>query len=60
MGVGPELISFMSSIQDICPVTELNVDLEEADIKLIPHTLHAVKQKSTRIVLLYSDTDVIV
>ena len=48
MGVGPELISFMSSIQDISPVTELNVGLEEADIKLIPHTcmlLNMVQQE---------------
>ena len=50
IGVGPEMMSCMSSIQDIGPISELNVDLEEADVKLIPHALHAVKYGSTRIV----------
>ena len=60
MGVGPEMLSCVSSIQDIGPVSELNVSFEEADVKLIPHALHAVKHGSTRIVLLSNDTDVTV
>ena len=39
---------------------ELDSDLEEADIRIIPHTLHAVRGECTHIVILSSDTDVFV
>ena len=40
--------------------TDLDIELEEADERLIPHALHATKKGSSRIVILSSDTDVFV
>ena len=37
---------------------ELDLDHEEADIRIIPHALHAIRSNCTRIVILSSDTDV--
>lgn len=39
---------------------ELDTDLEEADIRIIPHALHAVRSGIPCIVILSSDTDVFV
>lgn len=40
---------------------DLDTDHEEADIRIIPHAVHAVRQSCmTRIVILSSDTDVFV
>lgn len=41
-------------------VPELNIDIEEADARIIPHAMHAVKARSQRIIVLSSDTDVFV
>ena len=41
-------------------ISALNVSLEEADVRLIPHALHASQNSVTRIVVLSADTDVIV
>ena len=35
-------------------------DIEEADVRIIPHAMHAVKNGARRIVVLSSDTDVCV
>ncbi|KAL4238796.1 hypothetical protein ACF0H5_003503 [Mactra antiquata] len=39
---------------------ELDIDIEEADVRLIPHALHATRQGLERCVLLSGDTDVMV
>lgn len=41
-------------------VTELNLDIEEADSRTIPHAMHIVKHNLNRIVVLSSDTDITV
>ena len=41
-------------------ITELNVDFEEADIRLLPHAKYAVEKGSGKVVVLSNDTDVIV
>ena len=52
-------ISCMSiSQRNISSVSLLDVDLEDADVRMIPHVLHAVNNGSTKIVLLSNDTDV--
>ena len=44
----------------VCQHSELDSDHEEADIRIIPHALHAIRSNFTRIVILSSDTDVFV
>lgn len=39
---------------------ELNHRIEEADVRMIPHALHAVKGGASRTILLSNDTDVLV
>ena len=39
---------------------DLDKDIEEADVRLIPHTLHGVTSVSSRVVILSNDTDVLV
>ena len=39
---------------------ELNVKIEEADVRMIPHALHSVNKGASRIILLSNDTDVFV
>ena len=41
-------------------ITELSVDFEEADIRLLPHAKYAVEKDSGKVVVLSNDTDVIV
>ena len=41
-------------------MTDLDVDIEEADARFIPHAMHATKLGTARVVLLSSDTDVLV
>ena len=41
-------------------LSDLDIDIEESDERLVPHAMHAVKTGSVRIVLLSSDTDVFV
>ena len=41
-------------------ITELNVDFEEADIRLLPHAKYTVEKGSGKVVVLSNDTDVIV
>lgn len=61
MGVAPDMLPCISvSKDDINPLRELDVEIEEADVRLIPHALHAVNHGSTRIVILSNDTDVMV
>ena len=38
----------------------LEVNVEEADLRIIPHVFHAVKQGMQRVIVLFSDTDVFV
>ena len=42
------------------PLSELDVHIEEADVRMIPHTLHAVNCGASRVVFLSNDTDVVV
>ena len=39
---------------------ELDNSIEEADVRLIPHAIHAILASTERIVILSSDTDVLV
>ena len=39
---------------------ELNVKIEEADVRMIPHALHSVNGGPSRVILLSNDTDVVV
>ena len=41
-------------------ILNLNVNIEEADERLIPHAIHAIMNGNSRIVILSSDTDVFV
>ena len=51
----------MGSLSDISEVEVLNVDIEEADARIIPHAMHTITHSSiTRIVVLSSDTDVFI
>ena len=61
VGVSPEMEPCRAILSD-CDTTlpDLDVDIEEADVRMIPHTLHAVNCGATRVVLLSSDTDVMV
>ena len=53
--------SCMSCCSGSCDeVPELCIDIEEADSRIIPHALHAVKDGLERIVVLSADTDVFV
>ncbi|KAG1675185.1 hypothetical protein GQR58_014808 [Nymphon striatum] len=61
MGVAPDILLCVSIYMDeINPLPELDVEIEEADVRLIPHVLHAANHGSTRIVILSNDTDVMV
>ena len=39
---------------------ELNVKIEEADVRMIPHALHSVNGAASKVILLSNDTDVVV
>ena len=39
---------------------ELNVKIEEADVRMIPHALHSVSEGASRVILLSNDTDIVV
>ena len=39
---------------------ELNVKIEEADVRMIPYALHSVNRGASRVILLSNDTDVVV
>ena len=39
---------------------ELNVKIEEADVRMIPHALHSVNGGASKVILLSNDTDVVV
>ena len=41
-------------------ITELNVDIGEADIRILPHAKYAVEKGSEKVVVLSNDTDDIV
>ena len=61
--VGDETSTPTQSIKngEVFQHPDLDTDHEEADIRIIPHAVHAVKQSCmTRIVILSSDTDVFV
>ena len=61
MGIASEMKPCMSIWQDtVDSVQELDIQLEEADVRMIPHAMHAVKQGARRVVLLSNDTDVMV
>ena len=40
--------------------TDLNLPIEEADARIIPHTFHAAQRNYDRVIILSSDTDVLV
>lgn len=46
--------------ETVSDLPELDIVLEEADVRLIPHTLHAVADGTKRVCLLTNDTDVLV
>jgi len=61
--VGDETSTPTQSIKngEVFQHPDLDTDHEEADIRIIPHAVHAVRQSCmTRIVILSSDTDVFV
>ena len=39
---------------------EVNVKIEEADVRMIPHALHSVNGGALKVILLSNDTDVVV
>ena len=41
-------------------IEELDNDIEEADVRMIPHILYAIKSGSQRIVILSNNTDILV
>jgi len=41
-------------------VSELNITMEEADTRTVPHVMHAVTHGISRIIVMSADTDVIV
>ena len=45
---------------DPTPVPHLDLDIEEADVRIIPHALDATNCGAKRVVLLSNDTDVVV
>lgn len=45
---------------NICRYEDLEQFIEEADVRLIPHAMHAIHRGTTRILILCSDTDVFV
>ena len=55
--VGDETSTQTQSIRNgiVSQHPELDSDHEEADIRIIPHALHAVRSNCTRIVILSSD-----
>ena len=60
---GPDEYSLPSrklSAGMVSEVTELNSDVEEADLRCIVHALHAVKQGCNQLVILSTDTDVLI
>ena len=50
------------SVKDgrLTEVPELHPDVEEADARIIPHAIHAVKGGMKRIIVLSGDTDVFI
>ncbi len=61
-GMGGEVPYTCLSVQmDVVqPRPELDTNIEEADIRLIPHALHASSNGAERLVVLSNDTDVLV
>ena len=45
---------------EVSDVTDLDVDIEEVDARFIPYAMHTTKLGTARVVLLSSDTDVLV
>ena len=41
-------------------LTELELPIEEADLRIIPHVQHAIKQGNLRVIVTSNDTDVVV
>ena len=41
-------------------VSELNVEIDEADLRLLPHAKYAVNRECSRVIVLANDTDIIV
>ena len=41
-------------------LSELNLTIEEADVRLVPHAIHATQAEAKRLVILSGDTDVMV
>ena len=39
---------------------EVNVKIEEADVRMIPHALHSVNEGASRVILLSNNTDIVV
>ena len=44
----------------VTSVEDLEVDIEEADLRLIPHAFNASQEMTKRVVILSNDTDVLV
>ena len=41
-------------------LTELELPIEEADLRIIPHVQHVIKQGNLRVIVTSNDTDVVV
>ena len=59
---GPDsiVVSCWSMTSRPVEVPQLKCNVEEADMRIIPHAMHAVKQGKNRIIVLSSDTDVFI
>ena len=47
-------------LEQVAALPDLDADIEEADLRLIPHAFHATQEMAKRVVILSNDTDVLV
>ena len=57
--VGDDVIP-CSQLNPTTAISELNVQIEEANLRLLPHAKYAVEKMNRRVVVLANDTDIIV
>ena len=61
-GVGGESHQHCQAVHNatVTHLSDLDIDVEESDERIVPHAVYAINNGSVRIVLLSSDTDVFV
>ena len=57
---GKTLCHCIPTSEEAIQLPELESNIEEADMRLIPHSLHAAQDMAKRIIILSNDTDVLV